>query len=93
MAPRSFWKRTFIGNSLRLASDPSYGGGGTAKPGAGGFLLRKCGHGESGEAPCDAVLQGWHGMSACFGANPSACWLDVVGKGVSVGGCPCNLQR
>eukprot|EP01048_Picozoa_sp_COSAG05_P009785 COSAG05_NODE_824_length_7108_cov_616.375375_5_plen_862_part_00 len=80
---------TWIDSSLRLAVDTSYGGGASLKSGAGGFLLWKC-NAEPGT--CDTVLQGWHRTPACFGPNPSACWLDVPSKGRSPGGCPPNLQ-
>ena len=87
-SPAQQW--TFVGASLRLVADTSFGGSASDAPGSTPFLLRKCLTADAAGAKCDAELHGWHGMSACFGPTPTACWIDLVGKGKQPGGCPPN---
>ena len=96
--PTQQW--TFVHDSLRLAADITFGGSASDTPGSGPFLLRKClpveAVGSLGNATsagtCDAKLHGWHGMSACFGKTPTACWIDLASKGQESGGCPPNFN-
>ncbi len=95
--PSQQW--SFVNGSLRLAADTSFGGSASDTPRSGPFVLTKC-HTASAITGknCDAQLHGWHSMSACFGPEPTACWIDLAGKGAEPGGCPPNsgsefLQR